>query len=100
MKHTPAPWTKNEWENGNTDINIGAIGTPLIATVKFRDVSLNELEANARLISCAPELLEALKEALEIAREPDSYRSMEERETAIINWKIQAKKAISKAIGE
>jgi hypothetical protein len=61
IKHTPGPWSINDWPQANTDIAIGAAGTPLIARVPLRDVSVNEQQANAALIAAAPELLEALK---------------------------------------
>ena len=59
-KHTPGPWSINDWPQATTDIAIGAVGTPMIAKVSLRDVSINEQKANARLIAAAPELLEAL----------------------------------------
>lgn len=65
QQHTPAPWSINEWTQASSDIAIGATGTPLIARVPLRDVSINEQEANARLIAAAPELLEALKVLVE-----------------------------------
>lgn len=55
--HTPAPWSKNEWPQKDSSICIGSIGTPLIAAVMLRDVSINEQKANADLIAAAPELL-------------------------------------------
>lgn len=62
-QHTPGPWSINDWPQANTDIAIGAVGTPLIARIPLRHVSINEQKANARLIAAAPELLEALKVA-------------------------------------
>lgn len=61
-KHTPGPWSVNSWHGGGISITIGATGTPLIATAHLRDVSVNQLKANALLISAAPELLAALQE--------------------------------------
>lgn len=58
-KHTPGPWSINAWPQAGTDIAIGAIGTPLIAKVPLRDVSIIGQQANADLIAAAPELLEA-----------------------------------------
>ena len=43
------------------------------------------------------ELFAALEMALFIAKDPDSFSSLEERETAIYKWKDQAKKAIENA---
>lgn len=59
-KYTQGPWSINEWPQATTDIAIGAVGTPLIAKVPLRDVSINEQVANALLIAAAPDLLEAL----------------------------------------
>ena len=63
-KHTPAPWSINDWPQDHSDIRIGAKGTPLIASVHLRDESINGQQANANLIANAPALLHAL-EALE-----------------------------------
>lgn len=59
--HTPGPWTINECPQDCTDIRIGAHGTPKIASVHLRDMSMLEQQANARLIAAAPELLAALQ---------------------------------------
>lgn len=58
--HTKGPWSINDWPQATTDIAIGAVGTPLIAKVPLRDVSINEQKANAKLIAAAPDLLDAL----------------------------------------
>lgn len=64
-RHTSGPWSVNAWRSKEyPDIQIGAIGTPLIATIHFRDVSVNELEANANLITAAPEFFKALQRLL------------------------------------
>ncbi len=59
--HTTAPWSINDWPQSNSDIVIGAEGTPRIAAVLLRHVSFNEQKANANLITAAPELLTALE---------------------------------------
>lgn len=59
--HTKGPWSINDWPQATTDIAIGAVGTPLIAKVPLRDVSINEQKANAKLIAAAPDLLAALQ---------------------------------------
>ena len=66
-QHTPGPWSINEWPQATTDIAIGVIGTPLIAKVPLRDVSINEQKANARLIAAAPDLLAVVEELEESA---------------------------------
>lgn len=60
-KHTPKPWSINEWPHSNADMSVGAKGTPRIAVIPLRNVSINEQKANAHLIAAAPEMLEALK---------------------------------------
>lgn len=62
-KHTPGPWKVSKLDgrtiNGKAYRNLeGNLVTPAIASIKERT---GETEANARLISAAPELLEALK---------------------------------------
>lgn len=61
-KHTPGPWFSG---NGNMPFNrvIKSQAGDLIA--KAGDVCVGDVEANARLISAAPELLAALKEIVE-----------------------------------
>jgi hypothetical protein len=62
-KHTPAPWNYQGGDNASVEINIGMT----IASVDRSDkntgqyvISRDEMEANAKLIAAAPELLEAL----------------------------------------
>lgn len=62
--HTPGPW---DWSPA-PEFHVWAKGTPRIAIVPLRDVSINEQEANARLIAAAPELLEV---AVELAAKGD-----------------------------
>lgn len=62
--HTPGPWVINQFPQSSADISIGAVGTPLIAKVALRDVSIVEQSANALLIAAAPEMLDALKIAV------------------------------------
>jgi hypothetical protein len=68
MKHTPAPWfawrNSSYWEisakNSNPEKFSFDIGNVCASSPGDRDGGLQE--ANARLISAAPELLEALEE--------------------------------------
>ena len=71
-KFTPGPWSINEWPQAASDIAIGAVGTPLIARVPLRDVSINEQKANANLIAAAPDLFNALLVAEESVGDLDS----------------------------
>lgn len=73
--HTPGPWSVTKWETGKS-IQVctphDGFGTgprflilPELSENCFvNGHTLEEYEANARLIAAAPELLEALKESL------------------------------------
>jgi hypothetical protein len=63
-KHTPGPWSINSWPQATSDIAIGAPGTPCIARMPLRDVSINEQRANAVLIVTAPDMLAMLRSLL------------------------------------
>ena len=63
-KHTKEDWGVSRIRGGSRgdftgDLCISAKGTPKIATVHIRDVSVNEAIANAKLVAAAPELLAA-----------------------------------------
>jgi hypothetical protein len=87
--HTPGPWkcdlvSLKIWANdGNTEIALTS-----------SDVSISEEEANARLISSAPDMLEALQDCLDYLL----LDSMMEEDAAPEIEKIR--KAIFKAKGE
>ena len=52
-QHTKEPWGINDWPQPDNSIGIGAVGTPLIARVILRDVSINAQKANARrIVAC------------------------------------------------
>ena len=52
-QYTKEPWSINEWPQPDSSIAIGATGTPLIARVLLRDVSINGQKANARrIVAC------------------------------------------------
>ncbi len=65
-KHTPGPWCQDKWGSlmteGGQDVLLRGITTISAGS----DERIAEAEANTRLISAAPELLEALTEAAEI----------------------------------
>lgn len=58
-KHTQGPWTTVARTNSYIDIE--AQNQQGYAAKKIASVSINNHEANARLIAAAPELLEALQ---------------------------------------
>lgn len=69
--YTPGPWTAEGWEN----LVVNAGNVTLASTPGYTNGNLAEAKANARLIAAAPELLEALKMAIDWANEvPSPYR--------------------------
>lgn len=67
-KHTPGPWTREEGQRFRHDQSAGikaADGLFVATALDKNRIDLDaEVEANARLIAAAPELLDALKSAL------------------------------------
>lgn len=66
-KHTPGPWqVGGSLAGGCLPVNQAAAGDRLqVARVNGK---AGEMEANARLTAAAPELLEALRKAVEVLR--------------------------------
>lgn len=98
-KHTPGPWSVDPSEFCGARIN-GPHGLS-VAHATQRDtfpsnspgsISQSEAEANGRLISAAPELLEALRDTLALL---EAYCGESEGCT-----RKQARAAIAKATGE
>lgn len=90
-KHTPGPWAVNGWSV--------TIGNWSISTAMPR-ATIEESDANARLIAAAPELLEALNWALKNLEEialPEFEK--QGRVTSINNAIEKARAAIAKAEG-
>jgi len=69
-KHTPGPWKVRE--NGGLMKAVEANKDWLVYACGRDYMGREELEANARLIAAAPELLEALQEILSTMRKPPS----------------------------
>lgn len=77
IKHTPGPWVYNEERDSRSDGYIRA-GEPIAGAQKGISVAranhasrgVAEMRANARLITAAPELLEALKGLAALAADP------------------------------
>ncbi|MFU5179168.1 hypothetical protein ACM7XV_21165 [Pseudomonas aeruginosa] len=69
-KHTPGPWCQDKWGSlmteGGQDVLLRGITTISAGS----DERIAEAEANTRLISAAPELLEAL---IAMEREKSDY---------------------------
>lgn len=73
-KHTPGPWAVREYPGGRGDKRrIFAAYTDgltqVVATVPNANRPAQVVDANARLISAAPDMLEALQDARERLRE-------------------------------
>ena len=99
-KHTPGPWSINEWKQRDASIRIGAKGTPIIAEVPLKYVSINEQQANAELIVRAcnshEELLAACKYVVKYHRDNDSG----EGELFGLDFVTTCIAAIAKATGD
>ena len=82
-KHTPGPWEVQ----GSTYITVNSL---ILAHCKqMGHVALEEAEANSRLIAAAPDLLEALKVAIDIRKNPEgvsfeAVKAFIERAEAVI----------------
>lgn len=59
-KHTPGPWHLNTLETVPYTIHAHRGCVAEVSRGTMNEVSADEIEANARLIAAAPELLEAL----------------------------------------
>ena len=86
-QHTPGPWTVDGLVTKDLDV-ISPDGR--IAMIDCDDIDTDTLEANARLISAAPDLLAALHDLL--AATEETYDSRHERYAAL--------DAIAKATGQ
>lgn len=88
--HTPGPWKARHWDAAAWEVDKG---NPFIIAFPKNVQLLDELEANARLISAAPDLLNVAKQCLERnwnPFEPDNQSAL---------WH-ELKAAIAKAEGK
>lgn len=97
LRHTPGPWlstsTGEVMRGYSQPFAISQSGQPNLVAGVFGDVEGGEevAKANARLITAAPDLLEALADALKYAEfEGHAFRP----------WHDKARAAIAKARGE
>lgn len=89
LKHTPGQWAVKKWLDGNIDIVIHINEKRMTGIAQINALkSEEETEANTRLIAAAPELLEALKELVDV----DEFDHV-----ACFKAQIKAKAAIEKA---
>ncbi len=101
-KHTPGPWHHTGREfNDVRDSDDELVAVALHLRVGQPERSVQEAEANARLIAAAPELLEALKTAMQQLETDAIFMSLSgangdhQAKAALI-----ARAAIAKATGE
>lgn len=91
-KHTPGPWLVRQ-PGGTVVITPSGDGRTFSEVARTVSGSLNsERHANARLIAAAPDLLEALTEALDSER-----RRRDAGETYVVSVITQMEAAIAKA---
>lgn len=62
-KHTPGPWRTSEFFSGLRSLIKGPHGMQIALCQRYEEWTVETVEANARLISAAPDLLEALQAA-------------------------------------
>lgn len=101
MKHTPGPWNVTGWENVTVNAANGStiVTTPGGGNATGDGITLVEIQANARLIATAPEMLEALK-VLSANRELGEYESQKQGLPRMIEANDLARQAIAKAEGK
>ncbi len=103
-KHTPGPWTAS-FERGSGQAEIISSRWILATVFKMKPddnlLRTSTLKADARLMAAAPEILEALKELIYMAKEKDSPRDKDwrlfQRLLRESKGGIMAQKAIAKA---
>ena len=106
IKHTPGPWVIAESEQGRHFRAVSAKKHEALATVVWLmedddmdGVTSPECEANASLIAAAPDLLEALTDAV---IDFDNWAAHEDNHPHehLVAWAERARAAIAKAKGE
>ena len=99
-KHTPGPWSAVRWHDKDTDQggwNIAASGH-LLPMSDMDSGDGDSSDANARLISAAPDLLEALERLLPYARY--AFMQSDEEEHLLEAAIERSTYAIAKAKGQ
>lgn len=92
-KHTPGPWVQVSVTGGWDGVAEAANRKSHICALKLNN------PANARLISAAPELLEALESIMHFADGFDCYRTTTPLGKALDGWLEAGRAAIAKATG-
>jgi len=91
-QHTPGPWHINTMETVQATIHAHRGHVATVSRGSMNEVSADEIEANARLIAAAPELLAALES---IAR--GSIVDVGEHRLGTVNLDKEAMQAIARA---
>lgn len=106
MKHTPGPWRYDDKTGDSGGLVVWAEGGDRVARVCWdscdeQSEALSETEPNARLIAAAPELLEALQDAMKLidVMMPGVRCIPLQDYAALNNTPIKARAAIAKATG-
>lgn len=67
-KHTLGPWNCNRASAGGRKIVVSEVSPVDVAVLSHHGKTQSEIDANARLIAAAPELLEALEKCLAVLK--------------------------------
>jgi len=70
-RHTPGPWEKVPWSDEFQSVRIFA-GARIVGFSANSDMTREELEANASLMTLSPEMLEAISDMVSSIRAIDS----------------------------
>jgi|SRR5690606_19984562 len=97
FKGTPGPWkvrkwSGDEWPDRRISVGPESDGIATAVCISPRYCSETQAEVNARLIAAAPELLEALRYAVDVLEDLDM--------NLLHNVVENGKAAIAKALGE
>ena len=78
-KHTPGPWYIPDWKQlGKIDVCFSGDDSGKIIAATYLRSDARQENANARLISAAPELLSACKKLIEVLNAPPSRPKCDE----------------------
>lgn len=109
-KHTPGPWTASLAYGGGTAIWIAPQdGVKMVLqgaqclrsdTIKYEQISVDQLDANATLIAASPDLLDALKASKQALAAAIEALAINEEAAALCEQAEDiADRAIAKATG-
>ncbi len=99
MKHTKGPWNVTfDGDGCHCDFGLGVFNT--VESDELNDIE--ELKANASLISAAPEMLEALEESLRLIATAENNNAFKDCALPLIGQRTISKleNLIKKAKGE